>query len=143
MAGGIRHVLGREEEAVPLNGMIHFAGRRLLDKGYHAVSSAFEKVPNGRVAMQKPLATPSFDLVLSDLLMPELDGVGLYRELEKLDPSLVQRIIFVSGTTQVSAYARFLDEVGAPVLRKPFGIEALLRAEAEFLGRPSAPGTAS
>lgn len=109
----------------------------LASAGYHV-----DKAANGRVALEKLRALPSFDLVLSDLLMPELDGVGLYRELEKLEPGLVQRIVFVSGITRISEYARFLDEVAAPVLRKPFGIETLLNAVAGFLKMSNPPGTA-
>jgi DNA-binding response OmpR family regulator len=101
-----------------------------------------EMAANGRVALEKLRTTADYDLVLSDLLMPELDGVGLYQELERLHPSLVRRILFISGTTQVSAYTRFLAETGAPLLRKPFGMEALLRAVTDFLGRPAGPGAA-
>jgi len=101
-----------------------------------------EKASNGQVALEKLRATPSYDLVLSDLLMPELDGVGLYRALEKVEPGLVQRIIFISGTARGSAYAHFLAEVGPPLLRKPFGIAALLRAVRDILGRPPGPSTA-
>jgi DNA-binding response OmpR family regulator len=100
-----------------------------------------ELAANGRVALEKVRATAGYDLVLSDLLMPELDGAGLYRELERLDPGLIQRILFVSGTTQVSEYTRFLAETGAPLLRKPFGMKALLRAVTDFLGKPTGPGT--
>lgn len=102
-----------------------------------------ELAANGRVALEKVRATAGYDLVLSDLLMPELDGVGLYRELERLDPDLLQRILFISGTTQVSEYTRFLAETGAPLLRKPFGMKALLRAVTGFLGRPPGPGNAN
>ena len=102
-----------------------------------------EKASNGQVALEKLRATPRYDLVLSDLLMPELDGVGLYRALEKLEPGLVQRIMFISGTTRGSAYAHFLAEVGPPFLRKPFGIEALLRTVGGILGRAANPPSAA
>jgi CheY-like chemotaxis protein len=49
-----------------------------------------ETAKNGREALKK-IAARSYDLILCDLLMPELDGVGLYPELERQQPSLLQR----------------------------------------------------
>src|SRR6266566_2829293 len=65
-----------------------------------------ETAKNGREALEK-IAGRSYDLILSDLQMPELDGVGLYHELERQRPSLLPRLAFVSGSTEVPEYARF------------------------------------
>jgi hypothetical protein len=46
-----------------------------------------------------------------DLQMPELDGVGLYQELARQQPSLLQRLAFVSGSTEVPEYASFCDRM--------------------------------
>ncbi len=81
---------------------------------------------NGREALEK-IAARSYDLIVSDLRMPELDGVGLFRELERGQPTLLGRLIFVSGTTEPAEYASFLEESKAPVLRKPFDLEDLRR----------------
>jgi CheY-like chemotaxis protein len=81
---------------------------------------------NGREALEKVSAC-AYDAILSDLRMPELDGVGLYRELDQRNPGLLRRIAFVSGTTQPVEYASFLEETGVPVLRKPFAIDDLQR----------------
>jgi DNA-binding response OmpR family regulator len=54
--------------------------------------------------------------------MPKLDGVGLYRELEKGHPELLRRIAFVTGTTESPDYSRFLKETAVPVLHKPFNL---------------------
>ena len=48
---------------------------------------------NGAVALDK-LQERDYDLILSDLRMPELDGPGLYKELERRHPDLLHRIIF-------------------------------------------------
>ena len=76
---------------------------------------------NGREGVEK-IAARSYDVILSDLRMPELDGVGLYRELEQQHPHLLPRLAFVSGTTEPPEYASFLERTGATVLGKPFGI---------------------
>ena len=81
---------------------------------------------NGREALEKVSAC-AYDAILSDLRMPELDGVGLYRELDQRNPGLLRRIAFVSGTTEPVEYANFLEGTGIPVLRKPFAIDDLQR----------------
>jgi CheY-like chemotaxis protein len=81
---------------------------------------------NGREALEK-IAARSYDLIVSDLRMPELDGVGLYRELERRRPALLGRLLFVSGTTEPPEYASFLEATHAPVLSKPFRLEDLRR----------------
>jgi DNA-binding response OmpR family regulator len=87
---------------------------------------------NGREALEK-IAACSYDLILSDLRMPELDGVGLYRELERHAPRLLQRLIFLSGTADSAEYVRFLEGTGALVLCKPFDIDTLQRLIRQFL----------
>ena len=81
---------------------------------------------NGREALEK-IAARSYDAILSDLRMPELDGVGLYRELEQQHQSLLLRLAFVSGTTEPPEYASFLERTGATVLSKPFAVADLHR----------------
>jgi len=76
---------------------------------------------NGREGVEK-IAARSYDVILSDLRMPELDGVGLYRELEQQHPHLLPRLAFVSGTTEPPEYASFLERTGVTVLGKPFGV---------------------
>ena len=81
---------------------------------------------NGHEALEK-ISGSAYDAILSDLRMPELDGVGLYRQLDQQHPSLLRRIAFVSGTTHPVEYATFLEETGVPVLCKPFSINDLHR----------------
>ena len=94
-----------------------------------------EMAKNGREALKK-IAARSYDLILCDLLMPELDGVGLYRELERQQPSLLQRLAFVSGSTEVPEYASFCERTAVPLLGKPFGIADLHRLVHRLLGDP-------
>jgi len=79
---------------------------------------------DGQEALEKVSAC-AYDAILSDLRMPVLDGVGLYRGLDQQHPGLLRRIAFVSGTTEPVEYASFLEETGVPVLHKPFDIEDL------------------
>ena len=83
---------------------------------------------NGREAVER-LARSDYDVILSDLRMPELDGPGLYAWLEREKPHLLTRIAFVTGDTLGDAAARFLKRCERPVLEKPFSgrkVRALL-----------------
>jgi CheY-like chemotaxis protein len=94
-----------------------------------------ELAKNGREALEK-IAARSYDLILCDLQMPELDGAGLYRELERQQPSLLQRLAFVSGSTDVPEYASFCQRTAVTLLGKPFTMEDLLRLVQNLLEDP-------
>ena len=67
-----------------------------------------------------------FDVILCDLLMPELTGMELHDQLLLAAPDQANRMIFLTGgafTTQVRA---FLDRVSNPRLEKPFELKSLL-----------------
>jgi two-component system NtrC family sensor kinase len=92
---------------------------------------------NGRVALEK-IGTQAYDLILSDLRMPELDGVGLYWELERQHPDLLRRLIVITATAEDLDYQRFLAQIDVPVLEKPFSLLALHAVTHEVLStRPS------
>jgi DNA-binding NtrC family response regulator/nitrogen-specific signal transduction histidine kinase len=82
---------------------------------------------NGRTALDRIRAS-AYDLVVSDLRMPELDGPGLYRELERLRPDLLRRILFLTGDTLDPGVATFLEQTGVPSVSKPFTWEEMRRA---------------
>ncbi len=87
-----------------------------------------ETAANGLLALAK-IDTHTYDLIISDLRMPELDGAGLYRELERRHPALLSRLIFMTGTTaEESEYRPFLREVIVPIVPKPFDVADLKQA---------------
>ena len=88
-------------------------------EGYEVDTAA-----NGLLALDK-IEEHDYNLILSDLRMPELDGLGLYRELERRQPALLSRFLFVSGTTEQPEYRNFLAETSVPVLSKPFTLVGL------------------
>ncbi|HEX9867005.1 MAG TPA: response regulator [Candidatus Tectomicrobia bacterium] len=80
-----------------------------------------ETVGNGEAALAK-LAAGSYELILSDIRMPELDGPSLYWELERRDRRLLDRMIFLTGDTLSPGTREFLEKTGAPCLSKPFAL---------------------
>ena len=93
---------------------------------------------NGRIALDK-LGARAYDLVLTDLRMPELDGPGLYREMERRYPDLRRRVIFMTGDTLSPGARRFLDETGVPCVNKPFALDKVLHAVRQAL-KAAIPG---
>ena len=96
-----------------------------------------ETAANGRMAIEK-LRERTYDLLLSDLRMPELDGMGLYEELAQHYPHLLSRLIFLTRDTLNAETTRRLEQVGAPRLSKPFTateVRRVVQQALQALGR--------
>ena len=77
----------------------------------------------------------AYDLIVTDLKMPEVDGPALYREVEQHGPHAVKRFIFITGNTHLPEYSSFLKATKAPVLVKPFSLMDLRNAIVRALAR--------
>ncbi|MFQ5899155.1 MAG: PAS domain S-box protein [Candidatus Methylomirabilia bacterium] len=86
-----------------------------------------ETAADGAMALDK-LRERAYDVILSDIRMPKLDGPGLYRELKRSHPELRQRIIFITGDELGPETLEFLERMRVPRLGKPFGQEQVRRA---------------
>ena len=91
-----------------------------------------ETAANGALALEK-LGERVYDVILSDLRMPELDGPNLYRELERRYPVLLRRVIFLTGDTLSPERRTFLEQTAAPIVSKPFAVEEIRRAVQRIL----------
>jgi CheY-like chemotaxis protein len=69
---------------------------------------------------KKMVDDKSYDLYLSDIRAPGMDGVQLYHYLEQEHPELACRVIFTTGDVISDHIARFLEETKRPFLAKPF-----------------------
>jgi len=67
------------------------------------------------------------DLILCDVMMPEMSGIELYEQLEGKFPAYRQRIVFMTGGAFTSQARDALEHFGAPRLEKPFSEVALRR----------------
>jgi PAS domain S-box-containing protein len=92
-----------------------------------------EEAANGRQALER-LSEAPFDLVISDLLMPQLDGPGLYEELCRRDPAMARRLMFITGDTLSAAAQAFLQRAHRRAIEKPFVPDEVRRAVREALG---------
>ncbi len=72
------------------------------------------------------LSQNRYDLILSDLVMPGLDGPALYRALREVShPTAAPRVIFMTGNAAGGEHAAFLRETTEPMLEKPFSVDVV------------------
>jgi two-component system cell cycle response regulator CpdR len=96
---------------------------RALERAGHAVTSFAE----GASAFEE-VKQASFDLLLTDIVMPEMDGIELARRAAELDPAL--KIMFITGFAAVALNPDSRAPKDAKVLSKPFHLRDLV-AEVE------------
>ena len=90
----------------------------LTAKGYQVVSAH-----GGRQAIQAARETP-MDVVLSDIVMPGIDGLEACQEIEKLHPGA--SFLLMTGQPSDRLPQQALGKTDWPLLRKPFDVERLL-----------------
>ncbi len=89
--------------------------REILEIAGHEVDVA----GSGESALRR-LAGAQYDILLSDMRMPGMDGAMLYGVLCQRYPRLARRFAFITGDTVSSENAGFLQLTGIPYLSKPF-----------------------
>ncbi|MCC4243236.1 cell cycle histidine kinase CckA [Stappia indica] len=114
LTGSATILLVEDEEAVRA-----FAARALTSRGYtvHEASSGAEALE----IMEE--TDGEVDLVVSDVVMPEMDGPTLLRELRKTQPDL--KIIFVSGYAEDAFEKNLPENEKFSFLPKPFTLKQL------------------
>jgi PAS domain S-box-containing protein len=86
------------------------------------------------VAAQHP---GHIELLITDMIMPKMNGRELAQALEKLHPEL--KTLYISGYMDDDAVRRVVGEQGANFLQKPFSLSALANKVREVLGRAETP----
>jgi PAS domain S-box-containing protein len=79
-----------------------------------------------------------FDLVLCDLMMPEMSGMELHARLRELAPALADRTVFLTGGAFTQGAREFLAAVPNARIEKPFEPEALRALVGRVLAGPTA-----
>jgi len=76
-------------------------------------------------AMRRITAAEPPDVVVTDLMMPGMNGMELYRRALDLDPTWRHRFVFITGAGTINQVAEFLRRVGGRALEKPVDIRRL------------------
>jgi CheY-like chemotaxis protein len=117
MPGRGEHVLVVEDE----DSVRTLATRILAEGGYRVTA-----VSRGREALKLlAMGDPEFDLVLSDMVMPEMRGIELSRRAAESHPDLP--VLLMSGYTTPMSEAEQRELRHTTVLEKPFSASALLK----------------
>ncbi len=113
---------GRNNEEILLaeddNDMRRFLVKALEKAGYHVTH-----FDNGASAYERLQEEP-FSLLLTDIVMPEMDGIELARRATEIDPDL--KIMFITGFAAVALNPDSDAPRDAKVLSKPFHLRDLV-----------------
>ncbi len=104
---------------------------------YHDVETAV----GGEEGLARILQTPDFDLIVCDLMMPNVDGVAVHAALSKQAPHLLKRLVFSTGGVFTKRCQDFLTSAGNIQLQKPLVIEAIEDALSGLSGNRELPDT--
>ncbi len=88
---------------------------------------------NGRVGLELCEAQ-HFDLVLCELMMPEMTGMEFFGALSARSAGTCERVVFMSGSAFTPDVKAFLDAAGRPSIGKPFDLHRLRKLVSELVG---------
>jgi CheY-like chemotaxis protein len=88
---------------------------------------------SGRHALERIAAGERYDVIISDLMMPDITGMDLHGELSRLVPDQARRMVFLTGGAFSARAQAFLDVVPNAWLEKPFDLPDLLAIVARLL----------
>ena len=120
-AGGGTILLVEDEDTVRM-----VAERALTRQGYEVVSAR-----DGEEGLEAVQSGGAFDLVLSDVVMPSMDGPAMTREIRKLAPDLP--VLFMSGYAE-EQLRRQIDIENVHFIPKPFSVQQITEKVAAVLG---------
>jgi two-component system cell cycle sensor histidine kinase/response regulator CckA len=105
-----------------------FGARALRNKGYKVIEAK-----SGEAALHLIRdADETIDLLITDVVMPRMDGPSLVREVRELHPQM--KVIFISGYTEDTFRQRLDSDSGIDFLPKPFSLKQLATRVRDVLG---------
>ena len=112
--GSFQRILLAEDD----NDMRRFLVKALENAGFEVAS-----YDNGRSAYNRLREEP-FELLLTDIVMPEMDGIELARRATELDPDI--KVMFITGFAAVALNPDSQAPKDAKILSKPFHLRDLV-----------------
>lgn len=106
--------------------------RFLLSEALTDAGFAVDNSIHGKDALKK-IVSVCYDLVITDVNMPLLDGFELYRQTVDRDPSFKNKFLFISGERPEHAGDRLISE--DKLMLKPFRLADLIENVNSFMGR--------
>jgi two-component system NtrC family sensor kinase len=110
----------------------------LLVEILRGASFQIDTAANGAEAARK-VAKSRYDVIVSDVRMPQMNGMQMYRKLLETRPELAGRVLFVTGDLIDPETAEFVRKVDAPTIAKPLDIHEVVNAVKAIAERAEAP----
>jgi CheY-like chemotaxis protein len=101
---------------------------RLISRDHEVVA-----ISDARKALARIAGGDHFDVVLCDLMMPEMTGMEFHAELLEVAPAMAERVVFISGGAFTPAARAFLERVPNMRVEKPFGAQSLRALVRQFV----------
>ena len=98
--------------------------RELLFEALTRANYEVATVARARLALDS-VRNSRYDLVLLDIVMPDMDGREFFSTLSHQQPELASRVVFVTGDTASTDTQQFLRRAQRPILYKPFDLDTL------------------
>jgi CheY-like chemotaxis protein len=98
--------------------------RMLLAVFLEGLGFEIDQAENGGIAFSL-IKKNDYDLIVSDIDMPVVNGIELFYLISKQAPRLIRRIVFTTGSSLDGNHRDFLMNVPCPVLLKPFSLHQL------------------
>lgn len=117
-------LLVEDEDAVRV-----FGARALRNKGYHVLEA---KSGESALEILKRPDGPVVDLIVTDVVMPQMDGPTMIRHVQEFRPDL--KVIFISGYAEERFRAQVGDGMRVEFLPKPFSLKQLASKVKEVIG---------
>jgi PAS domain S-box-containing protein len=98
--------------------------RQLISKVLGDQGHTVETIDNAAGAL-KMVKSKRYGLILLDIKMPGMSGIELYKQFQKIAPSLTKRVVFITGDVMGKRTLAFIDKTKTPYLMKPFDAKEL------------------
>lgn len=98
---------------------------RFLETALQSVGHDVQTEENPLNALQMLQQATHFDLLLTDIIMPGMDGIELSQAAKALNPDM--KIMFMTGFTGLALQDRNPENTGNPTLSKPFHLKDLIK----------------
>ena len=125
MPGNVRLLIAEDDRE-----MRSLLRKVLTREGYDVTTAA-----HGQEAVDILRREEDFDLLLSDIRMPEKDGIQVLKEVRMLRPNL--RVIMITAFGELDQYLEVMREGAFEYLTKPFKIPDLLSVVERATGQPA------
>lgn len=104
--------------------------REFVERALNYAGHAVTTVPDGHAALEA-LTKRKYDLLLTDIVMPDLDGIALSLKVSKDYPDT--KILMMTGYSNQKERAHNLDFLAHEVITKPFTLEEITKRVREAM----------